>query len=40
MSNKAEQLLQDVKDLVGLALWLVLLQSPIILIVLLVRELT
>lgn len=40
MSNKAVQLLQDVKDLVGLALWLVLLQSPIILIVLLVRELS
>jgi len=40
MSNKAVQLLQEVKDLVGLALWLVLLQSPIILIVLLVRELT
>lgn len=40
MSNKAVQFLQDVKDLVGLALWLVLLQSPIILIILLVRELT
>lgn len=40
MSNKGLQMLQEAKDLVGLALWLVLLQSPIILIVLLVRELT
>jgi len=40
MSNRGLQIIQDIKDLIGLALWLVLLQSPIILIFLLIKEFT
>ena len=38
MSNRGLQMLQDAKDLVGLGLWLALLQSPIILTFLLIKE--